>query len=96
MAAVSIHSFSRRRTHASLIGSFDDQNAEFLADHLDELEGDVLLDCDRLEALDGRAARVLLGFRAALRRRGRQLMLRSVPSACRTVLMRQARRFTHC
>jgi anti-anti-sigma regulatory factor len=90
MAAVSIHSFTRRQTHASLIGSFDDQNAAFLAEHLGELEGDVLLDCDRLESLDVRAARVLLRFRAAMRRHGRQVMLRSVPSTCRSILMRQA------
>jgi anti-anti-sigma regulatory factor len=89
-AAVSIHSFDRQVSNAALIGAFDAENAEFLAEHLDELQGDVVLVCDRLESIDARAARVLLRFRDGLRRRGRQLMFRSLPEPCRTILVRQA------
>jgi anti-anti-sigma regulatory factor len=89
-AAVSIHSYDQRVSNAALIGSFDAANADFLAEHLDELVGDVVLDCTRLESLDARAAGVLLRFRSALRRRGRQLMFRSLPDACRAVLVHQA------
>ena len=89
-AAVSIYSFDQQISNAALIGAFDAGNAEFLAEHLDELQGDVVLDCDRLESLDARAARVLLRFREALRRHGRQLMFRSLPDACRASLVRQA------
>jgi anti-anti-sigma regulatory factor len=90
-AAVSIYSFDQQVSNAALIGSFDADNAAFLAEHLDELQGDVVLDCDRLESIDARAARVLLRFRDALRRRGHQLMFRSLPDACRAILVRQAR-----
>jgi anti-anti-sigma regulatory factor len=89
-AAVSIHSFDRQVSNAALIGAFDAQNAQFLAEHLDELPGDVVLVCDKLESIDARAASVLLGFRDARRRRGRQIMFRSLPETCRTVLVQQA------
>jgi anti-anti-sigma regulatory factor len=89
-AAVSIHSFDRQVSNAALIGAFDAQNADFLAEHLDELQGDVLLECDKLESIDAPAARVLLRFRDGLLRRDRQLMFRSLPETCRTILVRQA------
>ena len=91
-AAVSIHSVSvdRQVSNAALIGAFDAQNADFLAEHLDELQGDVMLECEKLESIDARAARVLLRFRDGLQRRGRGLMFRSLPETCRTILVRQA------
>lgn len=91
-AAISILGSDEGSSRAELVGLFDRRNLGFLRAHLEELEGDVLLDCARLDDLDDAAAAALLGFRATRVARGHQVMFRGIPMRCRQKMAACARR----
>jgi hypothetical protein len=94
--AISILSFAERQSTAALVGSFSGDDTEFLAQHLDELSGDVILECEHLEALGAPSASTLLGFRRSRESQGRHVIFRGIPDHCREVLLEQATRERHC
>jgi hypothetical protein len=89
--AISILSFEKDRSSAALVGGFTRDSTEFLAQHLDELRGDVVLECERLEDLDDSSATVLLDFRASRRAQGWRVFFRGIPHRCRERLLELAR-----
>jgi anti-anti-sigma regulatory factor len=89
--AISILSFTDQGSTVALVGPFTG-DPEFLAQHLEELPGDVVLECERLEDLDESCAAILLGFRQTREERGRRVIFRGITSHCRELLVRQASR----
>lgn len=89
--AISILTFEKDRSSAALVGGFTDDSTEFLAQHLEELTGDVVLECERLEDLDDSSANVLLDFRASRRAQGWRVFFRGIPHRCRERLLALAR-----
>ena len=85
--AISILSFEDDRSSAALVGGFTRDSTEFLAQHLEELPGDVVLECERLEELDDSSAIVLLDFRAARGAEGWRVFFRGIPHRCRERLL---------
>jgi anti-anti-sigma regulatory factor len=79
-AAFSVLEADERRSAAALLGSFDQSNQWFLEKHLDELDGDVLLDCTSVESLDDDAVAALRRFRDRAARQRRRVTFRSLPS----------------
>ena len=79
VAALSIISLSPTQSRAEVLGDVDHDNAEWLTTHLQQLEGDVTLDCHRSSFLDPDALMVLVQFEEFLRRRGNRLVIDGVP-----------------
>jgi anti-anti-sigma regulatory factor len=94
--AISILSFTDVGSTAALVGPFTGESSEFLAQHLDELPGDVALDCEHLDDLDESSAAILLEFRESRGAQGRQVIFRSITPQCRETLVRQAALGAHC
>ncbi len=92
IGTISILSFDERTSRAALIGSFTEDNAEFLARHLEALPGDVVLECERLDDLDPSSALVLLDFRESRGADGLRVFFRGIPPHCREALLAQVRR----
>lgn len=88
---ISVLSFSDRMSSAALVGSFAGDNAAFLARHLEELAGDVLLECEHLDDLDAAGASVLHAFRETRDRQGFWVFFRGIQPRCREQLLDQAR-----
>jgi anti-anti-sigma regulatory factor len=80
-AAISVLSVEPLRSSAALFGRFDRENQWFLEKHLSELEGDVVLDCTRLVALDSACLTTLRSYCDRATREARRVVLRSFPSA---------------
>ena len=83
MAALSIVSASPSGSRAEVLGEVGSENAKWLTTHLQELEGDVTLDCHRSSFLDPDALMVLVEFEEFLRRRGNRLRIDGVPEGPR-------------
>ena len=79
-AAFSVLEADNRRSAAALLGAFDESNRWFLEKHLEELDGDVLLDCHSVESLDDDAVATLRRFRDRAARQRRRVTFRSLPS----------------
>jgi hypothetical protein len=80
VAALSIITLGPKASRAEVLGEVGHDNAEWLTEHLHELEGDVTLDCHRSSFLDPDALMVLVEFEEFLRRRGNRLVIDGVPS----------------
>lgn len=87
-AALSILSARPTASEARVIGPVGATNAAWLTGHLGELEGDITLDCSRLQLADARGAHALVEFGRRLERHGRHLVLRGLPSAARRLIER--------
>ena len=83
MAALSIVSLTAAGSRAEVLGDVGHENAEWLTAHLQELEGDVTLDCHRSAFLDPDALMVIVEFEEFLRRRGNRLRIDGVPEGPR-------------
>ncbi len=94
--AISILSFAKGQSTAALVGRFSGEDTEFLAQHLDELSGDVILECEHLEELGAAGASTLLEFRRSRGSQGRHVIFRGIPDHCRAVMLEQAVREQHC
>ena len=79
--AFSVVAADDHHSSAELSGAFDRSNRWFLEKHLDELDGDVVLDCQRIEALDAHAIAALRRFRTRASREGRRVVFRFLPPA---------------
>jgi anti-anti-sigma regulatory factor len=77
---ISIESADDQSSAASLRGSFDRSNQWFLRKHLEELSGDVVLDCSRVERLDEVAASWLRRFRDDAAAQDRRVVFRALPA----------------
>jgi anti-anti-sigma regulatory factor len=87
-AALSIVSARPSGSEARVIGPVGAENADWLTGHLRELEGDITLDCSRLQLEDIWGARALVEFGRTLERHGRRLVLRAVPPPVRRAIER--------
>ena len=79
-AAFSVLESDERRSAAALLGTFDRTNRWFLEKHLDELDGDVMLDCESVESLDETAVAALRRFRERAARQRRRVTFLSLPA----------------
>lgn len=79
IAALSIVSQTRTESRAEVLGDVNEENAEWLANHLQELEGDVTLDFRLASFCDPTALTMLVEFEEFLRRRGNRLRIDGVP-----------------
>lgn len=88
--AITILSFDDGCSSAALVGDFTGEGSAFLEQHLDELAGDVVLECEHLEALDEESASTLLAFRRRRDAEGRAVMFRRLADDLRSVLIATA------
>jgi len=79
IAALSILSQSRTESRAEVLGDVTEENAEWLASHLQELEGDVTLDFRLASFCDPTALMMLVQYEEFLRQRGNRLRIDGVP-----------------
>ncbi len=89
-AAIVVLAYDDESSRAALVGTFDRNNAQFLSQHLDELTGDVVLECDQLDGLDEAGADVLLDFWSAHLASGSKVLFRGIRTRCRTILIERA------
>jgi len=85
-AALSILAAEPTRSEAQVIGHLGSENADWVAEHLRSLEGDVTLDCTFLTLEDRDGASALADFVRFLRGRGRRLVLRGIAPSTRRVI----------
>lgn len=88
--AISIVSFADDASTAALVGSFTGENTEFLAQHLEELTGDVTLECEHLEAVDASSASILRDFQRRREANGQRVRFLDLPSSCRDAVLQPA------
>jgi len=91
-AAISILSFGQRTSTAALVGPFTSDDTNFLAQHLEELPGNIVLDCEHLDDLDASSAAALVEFHESRRAHGFWVFFRGIPPRCHEKLLRHASR----
>ena len=85
-ASLSILRDEPTRSEAQVIGHVGSENADWVAERLRSLEGDVTLDCTLLTVEDRAGASALADFVRFLRERGRRLVLRGISQSTRRVI----------
>lgn len=91
-AAISILSFGQYTSTAALVGPFTSDDTQFLAQHLEELSGNVVLECEHLDDLDASSAAVLVAFHESRRANGGWVFFRGIPPQCHEQLLTHASR----
>lgn len=85
-AAICVTAADAQCSAATLSGTFDRSNRWFLDKHLDELDGNVVLDCRDIERLDDWAVDTLLAFRDRAASQRRRVVFDAVPTHYRDAL----------
>ncbi len=85
-AAISVLAADDTRSAAVLHGTFESDNRWFLAKHLDELDGDVVIDLRHVEHLDDASTAALRAFCERATGEGRRVVLRCLPQEVSSAL----------
>jgi ABC-type transporter Mla MlaB component len=78
-------------SRAALLGPLTSHDSAFLAQHLEELTGNIVLECEHLDDLDTSIAAILLDFRDERSAQGYWVFYRGIPPRCSAQLLEHAR-----
>jgi anti-anti-sigma regulatory factor len=78
-AAISVLAADDTGSAAVLHGTFDQKNQWFLTKHLEELDGDVIIDCRGIESLDEASLAALREFCHRAAAEDRRVVIQSLP-----------------